>query len=118
MKNNKKTIIVALVFWIPLAIVIWNHSTEESLLMKIAMTVASGPIVFFEAGVAALLIAALFAGSYYLIRNLEVFKIEGKDAVANVFVYAFNGAYGIAFLILYYMYITNQQIYMTLYGGW
>jgi len=118
MKKNKKTIIVALIFWIPLAIVVWNHSSEESIIMKIGLAIASGPIVFFEAGVAALLVAALFAGSFYLIRNLEVFKSEGKDVVADMFIYAFNGAYGIVFLILYYMYITNQQIYMTLYGGW
>ena len=118
MKKYKKTIIVALLFWIPLAIVIFSNSKDDNTIMKIVMSLISGPIVFFEAGVAALAVAALFAGSFYLIRNLEAFKLNEDCTVGKAAEYAFNCSYVIAFAILYYFTITNQQIFVRIYGGW
>jgi hypothetical protein len=118
MKKYKKTIIVAIVSWIPLGIVLFNHSTEESMLKRIALSVASGPILFFTAGITALAIAALITCSFSVVRHLEAFNVEEDMSWAPVLEHSFTGIYGVAFAVLYYLTITNQHIFFKLYGGW
>ena len=118
MKKNKKTIIAAVLFWIPLAIVVYSHSTEESLLMRIVLSVIAFPVAVFEAMIAALAFSALSTGSVYILRNLEAFDIDKDCNLKEVFVHSFNGACGISIAIAYFLTITNQHIFIRLYGGW
>lgn len=118
MKRYKKTIIVAVLLWVPLAVVVFIHSSDESMLKRILVAIASGPIMFFMAGLASLLVSALMTGAFCVTRHLEAFKVKEEDSAQKMFEYGFNGAFGVIFVIMYYFAITNQHLFYRIYGGW
>ena len=117
LKRYKKTIIVAILLWIPLALIIYHHSSDQTI-KKILMSVLSGPIVFFSSGILALIVGAVMTGSAYITRNLEVFKNDKEENLGDTMTHCFNASFGIVFAVVYYCAITNQHIFLKFYGGW
>ena len=118
MKKYKNTIIVSVLLWIPLAIVIFRNLKDETLSRRILFSVLSGPVIAFESGIIAFIVAALIAGANYVLKNLEAFRIKEPVTGKTEFPDTFNGIFGIAFVVLYYMTITNRQVFYRFFGGW
>ena len=116
--KNKKTIILIFLLWIPLSIVMFNHSTEESMLMRIIMSIAIGPILFFIADITSLAISAAMLASDYIFYKLDSKEKEFKDNIQDIWGHLFSGTLGVVIVILYYFTITGQHIFSRIYGGW
>ena len=116
--KNKNAIIVLIILWIPLSIVMYNHSSEESMLMRIIMSIAIGPILYFIAGLISLVISVAMLASDYIFYKLDSKEKEFKDNLQDIMGHLFSGAFGVVIVILYYFTITGQHIFSRIYGGW
>ena len=118
MKKNNKMIIAAILLWIPLTYVVFNHLEEENVLARLGLAILHGPGVFLFAGFGALALGALMTGAVYVLDKLDWSKGAEKIPYEKQFTILFSGAFGVLIAVLYYFTITNKHLFYRIYGGW